>query len=137
MYLLRFFRSLLRLVLYSQAVNAAMVPSYANIVDMHLALLQMTTIFGFIFATINTAMVPNYANIVDIHLVLLQVTTPFGFIRAITNTAMVPNNADTVDHTLVLPSGDPLFLGFKCAITNTAMGAKLLLQHHAYVPCDS
>ena len=31
--------------------------------DIHLVSLQVTTIFGFVFATINTAMVPNYANI--------------------------------------------------------------------------
>ena len=51
------------------SVDAAMVPCYANIVDITLVLLQFTAIFGFIFATINIAMVPNNANIVDMHLV--------------------------------------------------------------------
>ena len=51
------------------AINIAMVPSYANIVDEHLVSLQGATPFGFIFATINTAMVPNYSNIVNMHLV--------------------------------------------------------------------
>ena len=40
-----------------------MVPSDANIVDEHLVFLQVTTVFGFAFATINTAVVPNYSNI--------------------------------------------------------------------------
>ena len=44
-------------------------PNYVNIVNITLVLLQVTTLFGFILATINAAMVPNYANIVNIHLV--------------------------------------------------------------------
>ena len=66
-----------------------------------LMLLQITTMFGFICATINIAMVPNYANIVDIHLVLLQATTQFGFICATINTTMVPNYANIVNMHLV------------------------------------
>ena len=50
-------------------INIAIVPNYANIVDITLVLLQGTTLFGFIFATIDAAMVPDYANIVDMHLV--------------------------------------------------------------------
>ena len=50
-------------------INAAMVPSYANIVDITLVFIQVATIFGFICATINTTMVPNYSNIVNMHLV--------------------------------------------------------------------
>ena len=46
-----------------------MVPSDANIVDIHLVFLQVTTLLGFIFATLNVAMVPNYSNIVNVHLV--------------------------------------------------------------------
>ena len=46
-----------------------MVPNNANIVDIHLVFLQMTTIFGFMCATINITMVPLGVNIVDIHLV--------------------------------------------------------------------
>ena len=61
----------------------------------------MTTLFGFICATINTAMVPSYANIVFEHLVLLQITTIFGFIFATINTAMVPSYANIVDMHLV------------------------------------
>ena len=53
--------------------------------------LQVTGVFGFMFATINTAMVPNYSNIMDMHLVFLQVTTLFGFIFATINTAVVPS----------------------------------------------
>ena len=40
-----------------------------NVVDVPLVFLQVTTLFGFVFATINTTMVPNYSNIVNIHLV--------------------------------------------------------------------
>ena len=50
-------------------INTAMVPSYANIVDIHRVLLQGTTLFGFIRATINTAMMPSDTNVVDMHLV--------------------------------------------------------------------
>ena len=50
-------------------IDIAMVPNYANIVDMHLVFLQVTTCFGFICAIINTTMMPNYANIVNMHLV--------------------------------------------------------------------
>ena len=64
-------------------------------------LLQVTTLSGFIFATINTTMVPNYANIVDIHLVFLQGTTVFGFIFATINVTMVPNYANIMDIHLV------------------------------------
>ena len=49
--------------------NIAMVPNYANIVDIHLVSLQATTLFGFKCATFNIAMMPNHANIVNIHLV--------------------------------------------------------------------
>ena len=63
--------------------------------------LQVTTLFGFIFATNNVAMVPNYSNIVDMHLVSLQVTTIFGFICATLKTTMMPNNANIVDMHLV------------------------------------
>ena len=79
-----------------------MVPSDANIVDITLVSLQVTTLFGFIRAITNTTMVPNYANIVDSHLVLLQGTTLFGFICATFYIAMVPNYANIVDITLVL-----------------------------------
>ena len=57
-------------------INTAMVPSYANIVDMHLVPLQVTTLFGFECATINIAIVPNNANIVDMHLVFLKIVLP-------------------------------------------------------------
>ena len=57
-------------------------------------LLHLTTLFGFISATINTTMMPSYANIVDITLVLLQITIIFGFICATINIAMAPNNAN-------------------------------------------
>ena len=50
-------------------INAAMVPSDTNIVDMHFVLLQVTTLFGFERATINTTMVPSDTNIVNITLV--------------------------------------------------------------------
>ena len=56
-----------------------------------LMLLQITTLFGFIRATINITMVPNNANIVNITLVFLQGTTLFGFIFASVDVAMVPN----------------------------------------------
>ena len=84
-------------------INTTMVPSDANIVDIHLVSIQGTTLFGFIFATINTTMVPNNVNIVDIHLVLLQATTQFGFICATINTTMVPNysNIMLICHVLV------------------------------------
>ena len=45
------------------AIDIAVVPNNANIVDMHLVLLHLTITFGFICATINIAMVPNYANV--------------------------------------------------------------------------
>ena len=64
--------------------------------------LQVTTLFGFICATINTAMVPSDANIVDHTLVFLQGTTLFGFICATINIAVVPNNANIVFEHLVL-----------------------------------
>ena len=75
-------------------INTTMVPSDANIVDIHLVSIQGTTLFGSIFATINTTMVPNNVNIVDIHLVLLQVTSVFGFMCATINIAMMPNNSN-------------------------------------------
>ena len=50
-------------------INTTMVPSDANIVDIHLVFLQGTTLFGFICATINTTMVPSDTNIVNITLV--------------------------------------------------------------------
>ena len=85
-----------------------------------LVLVQVTSVFGFIFATINTAMVPNYANIVDMHLVLLQVTTLFGFECATINIAMVPNYSNIVNITLVLLQITTLF-GFIFATINAAM----------------
>ena len=94
-------------------INAAMVPSYANIVDSHLVLLQGTTLFGFICATFYIAMVPNNANIVDITLVLLQGTTLFGFIFATINAAMVPNYSDIVLICHVLVKSTLLY----CSIT--------------------
>ena len=97
-----------------------MVPSDANIVNIHLVFLQVTTLFGFIRAIINAAMVPNNANIVDMHLVFLQVTTLFGFICATIDIAMVPNYSNIVDITLVPIQVTTLF-GFKCATINTAM----------------
>ena len=53
--------------------------------------LQVTTLFGFIFATSNITTVPSNANIVDEHLVFLQGTTLFGFIFTTINIAVVPN----------------------------------------------
>ena len=64
-------------------------------------LLHLTTLFGFISATINTTMMPSYANIVDITLVLLQITIIFGFICATINIAVVPNYANIVSMHLV------------------------------------
>ena len=63
--------------------------------------LQVTTLFGFIFATSNITTVPSNANIVDEHLVFLQGTTLFGFIFATINVAMVPSDANIVNIHLV------------------------------------
>ena len=64
-------------------------------------LLHLTTLFGFISATINTAMVPSDTNIVDMHLVFLQVAITFGFMCATINTTMMPSDANIVDIHLV------------------------------------
>ena len=66
-----------------------------------LMLLQGTTQFGFILATLNITMMPSYANIVFEHLVLLQMTTVFGFISASVDAAMVPSYANIVNMHLV------------------------------------
>ena len=59
-------------------------------------LLQVTTLFGFICATLNITIVPSDVNIVDHTLVLLQATTLFGFICATINTTMVPNYSNII-----------------------------------------
>ena len=83
-------------------LNFSAIPHYClHIVNIPFVLLQGTTPFGFIFATVNAAMVPSYANIVDMHLVLLQVTTLFGFKCATLNIAMVPSYANIMDMHLV------------------------------------